>query len=253
MILTENCMQEGILRCMKLQSCVLSPEQMNLVNEFFLVGIYCFRELSDVEWDEMLFNLCFMDVLRACLVVKPLAFSAQHWDLLQCAISSWVISLDKTFALASSAEGSLSIPLALFLKSTCHITVSLASFMAHLEAESEVIGKEVPSNLLSEYKEFFSPQIFRVLLHLFHITGGTFRENCDVEPWICLGVLEPLSQVVCQMPKELALSHGLPPRLSSSGRAVLSDHLASLLNHMSVLLTSSHRCLQLAAFSVIHR
>jgi hypothetical protein len=125
---------------------------------------------------------------------------------------------------------------------------------------------DFPSNLLSEWNEFFSKGAYCLLLPLFlNITGSAFRSYffpvihgffCSEKPSLGAAdafLLPALCSAVSLCPLQHLEKHQLPAKLTADDDSGLPDDLLTLMNHFCPLLMNSHRCVQIAAFRVVFR
>ncbi|XP_048202308.1 E3 ubiquitin-protein ligase listerin [Perognathus longimembris pacificus] len=170
----------------------------------------------------------------------PLAES--EWDFIMCSMLAWLETTNENQALYS-------IPLVqLFACVSCDLACDLSAFFD--SATEDTVGN-LPVNLLSEWKEFFSQGIHSLLLPLLVTVTG---ENKDMsETSFQNAMLKPMCETLTYISKDQLLSHKLPSRLVAGQKTDLPVYLQTLLNTLVPLLLFRARPVQIAAYHMLYK
>uniref|UniRef100_A0A2K5J1C8 E3 ubiquitin-protein ligase listerin n=1 Tax=Colobus angolensis palliatus TaxID=336983 RepID=A0A2K5J1C8_COLAP len=171
---------------------------------------------------------------------SPLAES--EWDFIMCSMLAWLETTSENQALYS-------IPLVqLFACVSCDLACDLSAFFDSTTLDT--IGN-LPVNLISEWKEFFSQGIHSLLLPILVTVTG---ENKDVsETSFQNAMLKPMCETLTYISKEQLLSHKLPARLVADQKTNLPEYLQTLLNTLAPLLLFRARPVQIAVYHMLYK
>uniref|UniRef100_A0A8C6MV41 E3 ubiquitin-protein ligase listerin n=1 Tax=Mus spicilegus TaxID=10103 RepID=A0A8C6MV41_MUSSI len=176
--------------------------------------------------------------LKHCAYPLPLADS--EWDFIMCSMLAWLETTSENQALYS-------VPLVqLFACVSFDLACDLCAFFDSITPD---IVDNLPVNLISEWKEFFSKGIHSLLLPLLVNAIG---ENKDLsETSFQNAMLKPMCETLTYISKDQLLSHKLPARLVASQKTNLPEHLQTLLNTLTPLLLFRARPVQIAAYHML--
>ncbi|XP_045245148.2 E3 ubiquitin-protein ligase listerin isoform X5 [Macaca fascicularis] len=171
---------------------------------------------------------------------SPLAES--EWDFIMCSMLAWLETTSENQALYS-------IPLVqLFACVSCDLACDLSAFFDSTTLDT--VGN-LPVNLISEWKEFFSQGIHSLLLPILVTVTG---ENKDVsETSFQNAMLKPMCEALTYISKEQLLSHKLPARLVADQKTNLPEYLQTLLNTLAPLLLFRARPVQIAVYHMLYK
>lgn len=176
--------------------------------------------------------------LRCC----PPPLAEREWDFIMCAMLAWLETTRENYALRSA-------PLVQLLACvSCALACELSAFFA-----STTLGpaSQLPANLISEWKEFFSQGIHSLLLPLLVTVTGESRDTSETS--FQNAVLKPMCETLTYVPKNQLLSHKLPARLIAGQKTNLPEHLQTLLNTLAPLLLFRARPVQIAVYQMLHK
>ncbi|XP_037688795.1 E3 ubiquitin-protein ligase listerin isoform X1 [Choloepus didactylus] len=171
---------------------------------------------------------------------SPLAES--EWDFIMCSMLAWLETTSENHELYS-------VPLIqLFACVSCDLACDLSDFFDSTSLDT--IGN-LPVNLISEWKEFFSQGIHSLLLPLLvTITGGSKDTS---ETSFRNAVLKPMCETLTYITKDQLLGHKLPARLVAGQKTNFPDHLQTLLNTLAPLLLFRARPVQIAVYHMLYK
>ncbi|KAK7815684.1 hypothetical protein U0070_015613, partial [Myodes glareolus] len=170
----------------------------------------------------------------------PLAES--EWDFIMCSMLAWLETTSENQALYS-------VPLVqLFACVSFDLACDLSAFFDSVTPDT--VGN-LPVNLISEWKEFFSKGIHSLLLPLLVTAVG---ENKDLsETSFQNAMLKPMCETLTYISKDQLLSHKLPVKLVAGQKTNLPEHLQTLLNTLTPLLLFRARPVQIAAYHMLYK
>ncbi|XP_010606876.1 E3 ubiquitin-protein ligase listerin [Fukomys damarensis] len=176
--------------------------------------------------------------LRYCS--SPLAES--EWDFIMCSMLAWLETTNENQALYS-------VPLVQrFACVSCDLACDLSAFFD--SATPETIAN-LPVNLISEWKEFFSQGIHSLLLPLLVTVTG---ENKDLsETTFENAMLKPMCETLTYISKDQLLSHKLLKKLGTGPKTNLPENLQTLLNTLVPLLLFRARPVQIAVYHMLYK
>ncbi|XP_055470789.1 E3 ubiquitin-protein ligase listerin isoform X1 [Psammomys obesus] len=198
--------------------------------------------LSEASPEVLGVNIEIMRFLSLFLKHCSYPLAESEWDFVMCSMLSWLETTSENQALYS-------VPLVqLFACVSFDLACDLSAFFDSVTPDT--IGN-LPVNLLSEWKEFFSKGIHSLLLPLLVTAIG---ENKDLsETSFQNAMLKPMCETLTYISKDQLLSHKLPVRLISSQKTNLPEHLQTLLNTLTPLLLFRARPVQIAAYHMLYK
>ncbi|XP_008700006.1 E3 ubiquitin-protein ligase listerin isoform X3 [Ursus maritimus] len=171
---------------------------------------------------------------------SPLAES--EWDFIMCSMLAWLETTNENHALYS-------VPLVqLFACVSCDLACELSAFFD--SATLDTIGN-LPVNLISEWKEFFSQGIHSLLLPL--LVTVTEESEDTSETSFQNAMLKPMCETLTYIPKDQLLSQKLPSRLVAGQKTNLPEYLQTLLNTLAPLLLHRARPVQIAVYHMLYK
>ncbi|XP_005524045.1 PREDICTED: E3 ubiquitin-protein ligase listerin [Pseudopodoces humilis] len=188
------------------------------------------------------FNIEMMRYLPLLLKYSTAPLADNEWDFLMCSMLAW---LETT----SESRSLYHVPLVqIFACVSCDLASALS---AYFEAAAPDTTANLPKNLVSEWKEFFSEGIHNLLLPLLvKITGETKNAS---EGSFQNSVLTSLGEALTYISKDQLLNHKLPPKFVAGQKTNLPDKLQTLLNTLSPLLLFRARPVQVSVYHMMHK
>ncbi|XP_041266994.1 E3 ubiquitin-protein ligase listerin isoform X2 [Onychostruthus taczanowskii] len=188
------------------------------------------------------FNIEMMRYLPLLLKYSAAPLADDEWDFLMCSMLAWLETTSESHLLYH-------IPLVqIFACVSCDLASALS---AYFEAAAPDNTANLPKNLVSEWKEFFSEGIHNLLLPLLvKITGETKDAS---EGSFQNSVLSSLGEALTYISKEQFLNHKLPPKFVAGQKTNLPDKLQTLLNTLSPLLLFRARPVQVSVYHMLHK
>eukprot|EP00094_Tigriopus_californicus_P008308 TCALIF_08004-PA protein Name:"Similar to ltn1 E3 ubiquitin-protein ligase listerin (Xenopus tropicalis)" AED:0.24 eAED:0.24 QI:0/1/0.71/1/1/1/7/0/933 len=176
--------------------------------------------------------------------LSRLELKESHWDMILCSLSSWIQSIDESRKQANYTDNML-------LTGFASDVVDLVAIVAEIFAHPGQSGLLVPDHSKEEWAHFFGEGIYSVVFAMFmQMTQDLSGKDRSQH------LITRLSEALLQMPDEQLFGHHLEPLflvddVDSDG--VFPDHLVFLLNHLSPLITSDIRPLQVTSFHLLGR
>ncbi|XP_023799209.1 E3 ubiquitin-protein ligase listerin [Cyanistes caeruleus] len=188
------------------------------------------------------FNIEMMRYLPLLLKYSTAPLADNEWDFLMCSMLAW---LETT----SESRSLYHVPLVqIFACVSCDLASALS---AYFETAAPDTTANLPKNLVSEWKEFFSEGIHNLLLPLLvKITGETKNAS---EGSFQNSVLTSLGEALTYISKDQLLNHKLPPKFVAGQKTNLPDKLQTLLNTLSPLLLFRARPVQVSVYHMMHK
>nr|XP_002190030.4 E3 ubiquitin-protein ligase listerin [Taeniopygia guttata] len=188
------------------------------------------------------FNIEMMRYLPLLLKYSTAPLADNEWDFLMCSMLAWLETTSESRLLYH-------VPLVqIFACVSCDLASALS---AYFEAAAPDSTANLPKNLVSEWKEFFSEGIHNLLLPLLvKITGETKNAS---EGSFQNSVLSSLGEALTYISKEQLLNHKLPPKFVAGQKTNLPDELQTLLNTLSPLLLFRARPVQVSVYHMLHK
>ncbi|XP_055965445.1 E3 ubiquitin-protein ligase listerin [Sorex fumeus] len=198
--------------------------------------------LSEVSPEILGVNIEIMRFLSLFLKYCSSPLAESEWDFIMCSMLAWLETTNENQALYG-------VPLIqLFACVSCDLACELSAFFESTTLET--LGN-LPANLISEWKEFFSLGIHSLLLPLLVTVTG---ENKDAsERSFQNAVLKPMCETLTYIPKDQLLNHKLPARLVAGQKTNLPENLQTLLNTLAPLLLSRARPVQIAVYHMLYK
>ncbi|CAH6792493.1 E3 ubiquitin-protein ligase listerin [Phodopus roborovskii] len=198
--------------------------------------------LSEASPEVLGVNVEIMRFLSLFLKYCSCPLAESEWDFIMCSMLAWLETTSENQALYS-------VPLVqLFACVSFDLACDLSAFFDSMTPDA--IGN-LPVNLISEWKEFFSKGIHSLLLPLLVTAIG---ENKDLsETSFQNAVLKPMCETLTYISTEQLLSHKLPLRLVAGQKTNLPEHLQTLLNTLTPLLLFRARPVQIAAYHMLYK
>uniref|UniRef100_A0AAR2L438 E3 ubiquitin-protein ligase listerin n=1 Tax=Pygocentrus nattereri TaxID=42514 RepID=A0AAR2L438_PYGNA len=221
----------GSATCLKLQACDCLSPCLSILSD---LGKASAAELAlPVEM------MCFL-----CWLVdhSPTVLGSTHWDFLLCSMLAWLET-------ASESSGAFWNPwVQQFVCANCELIVRLTDFFIALPAG---VAEQLPSELSSEWQEFFVEGIHNLLLPLLVKIPVEFPE--PDEPLFPMAVVVAVGNALSYIPIQLLTQNKLPARFVADQNSSLPDALQTLLNTLGPLLLFKARPLQLAVYHMLHK
>ncbi|XP_008588259.1 PREDICTED: E3 ubiquitin-protein ligase listerin [Galeopterus variegatus] len=198
--------------------------------------------LSEARPEELGVNIEIIRFLSLFLKYCSSPLAESEWDFIMCSMLAWLETTSENQALYS-------VPLVqLFACVSCDLACDLSAFFD--SPTPDIIGN-LPVNLISEWKGFFSQGIHSLLLPiLVTITG----ENKDIsETSFQNAMLKPMCETLTYISKDQLLSHKLPARLVAGQKTNLPEYLQTLLNTLAPLLLFRARPVQIAVYHMLYK
>ncbi|XP_036059255.1 E3 ubiquitin-protein ligase listerin [Onychomys torridus] len=198
--------------------------------------------LSEASPEVLGVNIEIMRFLSLFLKYCSYPLAESEWDFIMCSMLSWLETTSENQALYS-------VPLVqLFACVSFDLACDLSAFFDSITPDT---AGNLPVNLISEWKEFFSQGIHSLLLPLLVTATG---ENKDLsETSFQNAMLKPMCETLTYMSKDQLLSHKLPVRLVTGQKTNLPEHLQTLLNTLTPLLLFRARPVQIAAYHMLYK
>ncbi|XP_066196711.1 E3 ubiquitin-protein ligase listerin [Sylvia atricapilla] len=188
------------------------------------------------------FNIEMMRYLPLLLQYSTAPLADNEWDFLMCSMLAWLETTSESRLLYH-------VPLVqIFACVSCDLASALSTYF---EAAAPDTTANLPKNLVSEWKEFFSEGIHNLLLPLLvKITGETKNAS---EGSFQNSVLTSLGEALTYISKDQLLNHKLPPKFVAGQKTNLPDKLQTLLNTLSPLLLFRARPVQVSVYHMLHK
>ncbi|XP_007639944.1 E3 ubiquitin-protein ligase listerin isoform X1 [Cricetulus griseus] len=198
--------------------------------------------LSEASPEVLGVNIEIMRFLSLFLKYCSCPLAESEWDFIMCSMLAWLETTSENQALYS-------VPLVqLFACVSFDLACDLSAFFDSMTPD--IIGN-LPVNLISEWKEFFSKGIHSLLLPLLVTAIG---ENKDLsETSFQNAMLKPMCETLTYISKDQLLSHKLPVRSVAGQKTNLPEHLQTLLNTLTPLLLFRARPVQIAAYHMLYK
>ncbi|GAB5576324.1 E3 ubiquitin-protein ligase listerin isoform X1 [Prionailurus iriomotensis] len=165
-----------------------------------------------------------------------------EWDFIMCSMLAWLETTRENHTLYS-------VPLVqLFACVSCDLACELSAFFDSTTLDT--IGN-LPVNLISEWKEFFSQGIHNLLLPLLVTVTGESKDTSETS--FQNAVLKPMCETLTYIPKDQLLSQKLPSKLVAGQKTNLPEYLQTLLNTLAPLLLYRARPVQIAVYHMLYK
>ncbi|XP_068000577.1 E3 ubiquitin-protein ligase listerin [Melanerpes formicivorus] len=188
------------------------------------------------------FNIEMIRYLPLLLKHSTAPLAESEWDFIMCSMLAWLETTSENRSLYH-------VPLVqIFACVSCDLASALS---AYFEAATPETTGNLPVNLISEWKEFFSEGIHNLLLPLLvKVTGETKNasEGCFQN-----AVLTSLGEALTYISKDQLLNHKLPAKFVAGQKTNLPDKLQTLLNTLSPLLLFRARPVQISVYHMLYK
>ncbi|XP_074957449.1 E3 ubiquitin-protein ligase listerin isoform X1 [Phalacrocorax aristotelis] len=188
------------------------------------------------------FNIEMIRYLPLLLKYSTAPLADNEWDFIMCSMLAWLETTSENRSLYH-------VPLVqIFACVSCDLASALS---AYFEAATPETTENLPANLISEWKEFFSEGIHNLLLPLLvKITGETKNAS---EGSFQNSVLTSLGEALTYISKDQLLNHKLPAKFVAGQKTNLPDKLQTLLNKLSPLLLFRARPVQISVYHMLYK
>uniref|UniRef100_A0A8C0HMZ5 E3 ubiquitin-protein ligase listerin n=1 Tax=Buteo japonicus TaxID=224669 RepID=A0A8C0HMZ5_9AVES len=188
------------------------------------------------------FNIEMIRYLPLLLKYSTAPLADNEWDFIMCSMLAWLETTSENCSLYH-------VPLVqIFACVSCDLASALS---AYFEAAAPETTENLPVNLISEWKEFFSEGIHNLLLPLLvKVTGET--KNASEGPFQN-SVLTSLGEALTYISKDQLLNHKLPAKFVAGQKTNLPDKLQTLLNTLSPLLLFRSRPIQISVYHMLYK
>nr|KAF6475095.1 listerin E3 ubiquitin protein ligase 1 [Rousettus aegyptiacus] len=198
--------------------------------------------LSEVSPEILGVNIEIIRFLSLFLKYCSSPLAENEWDFVVCSMLAWLETTSENYALYS-------VPLVqLFACVSCDLACELSAFFDSTTLDA--VGN-LPVNLISEWKEFFSQGIHSLLLPLLVTVTGESKDTSETS--FQNAMLKPMCETLTYIPKDQLLSHKLPARLVAGQKTNLPEHLQTLLNTLAPLLLFRARPVQIAVYHMLYK
>uniref|UniRef100_A0A8C3LMT7 E3 ubiquitin-protein ligase listerin n=1 Tax=Chrysolophus pictus TaxID=9089 RepID=A0A8C3LMT7_CHRPC len=188
------------------------------------------------------FNIEMIRYLPLLLRYSTAPLADNEWDFIMCSMLAWLETTSENHSLYH-------VPLVqIFACVSCDLASALN---AYFEPAAPKTTENLPVNLVSEWKEFFSEGIHNLLLPLFvKVTGET---KTATEGSFQNSVLTSLGEALTYVSKDQLLNHKLPAKFVAGQKTNLPDNLQTLLNTLSPLLLFRARSVQVSVYHMLYK
>ncbi|KAM6310361.1 E3 ubiquitin-protein ligase listerin [Aegotheles albertisi] len=188
------------------------------------------------------FNIEMIRYLPLLLKYSTAPLADNEWDFIMCSMLAWLETTSENHSLYH-------VPLVqIFACVSCDLASALS---AYFEAAAPETTENLPVNLISEWKEFFSEGIHNLLLPLLvKVTGETKTAS---EGSFQNSVLTSLGEALKYISKDQLLNHKLPAKFVAGQKTNLPDKLQTLLNTLSPLLLFQARPVQISVYHMLYK
>ncbi|KFQ04198.1 E3 ubiquitin-protein ligase listerin, partial [Leptosomus discolor] len=190
------------------------------------------------------FNIEMIRYLPLLLKYSTVPLADNEWDFIMCSMLAWLETTSENHSLYH-------VPLVqIFACVSCDLASALS---AYFEAAAPETTENLPVNLISEWKEFFSEGIHNLLLPLLaKVTGNGETKNAS-EGSFQNSVLTSLGEALTYISKDQLLNHKLPAKFVAGQKTNLPDKLQTLLNTLSPLLLFWARPVQISVYHMLYK
>ncbi|KAM9333735.1 E3 ubiquitin-protein ligase listerin [Pholidichthys leucotaenia] len=187
-----------------------------------------------------------VEVMRfLCWLVShcPTVLGGGQWDFLLCSMLAWLET-------ASENVSSLWNPwVQLFVCENVTLIVKLNQFFASLSSSG--LLEKLPTELASEWTDFFVDGIYNLMLHLPVKITNAFTEPDD--PVFPMVALQSVGLALSYVPVQQLSQNSLPPRFVVDQKTNLPEQLQTLLNTFCPLLLFKARPLQITVYHILEK
>ncbi|XP_022618453.1 E3 ubiquitin-protein ligase listerin [Seriola dumerili] len=213
-------------------------EWRNSKEDWFLFS----SDLSKATAEQLNLAVEMMRFLSWLVARCPTVLGSSQWDFLLCSMLAWLET-------ASENVSSLWNPwVQLFVCENAALIVKLNQFFG---SSSPDVLQELPSELATEWTEFFVEGIYNLLLPLPVNITDTFTEPDD--PAFPSAVLESAGVALTYVPVQQLNQNSLPPQFIADQKTNLPEPLQTLLNTFCPLLLFKARPLQITVYNLLEK
>ncbi|KAL4608591.1 E3 ubiquitin-protein ligase listerin isoform X2 [Arapaima gigas] len=206
-------------------------------------GLFLFNsDLKKVSAGLLSLNVEMMRFLCWVTNHSPAVLRDTQWDMLLCSMLAWLETATENTATFWNPW------VQLFVCENCELIVALSKFFSSLPAG---VADQLPSDLTSEWEEFFMDGIHTRLLPLLVKITEEFTDPDD--PLFPLPVVRSVGEALCYIPVSLLTDNKLPARFVAAQRTNLPEQLQTLLNTLAPLLLFKARPVQLTVYHVLDK
>nr|XP_060626438.1 E3 ubiquitin-protein ligase listerin [Anolis sagrei ordinatus] len=185
-----------------------------------------------------------IEVIRfiSLLLNNPPALLESEWDFVMCSMLA---------CLETTSESQAVFPQALvqvFACASCDLSFALS---AYFQAATPEIIEKLPTNLMTEWQEFFSEGIHSLLLPL--LVKITRKEKDTLETSFQSSMLKSLGKALTYISKDQLLNNKLPAKFVAGQKTNLPDKLQTLLNTLFPLLLFRSRPVQITVYQMLNK
>lgn len=250
-----DCVQ-GVWACLSVLHCCCLQAQTAIEKEILLAVVATMLEWRNTKEEWFLFNsdlgkssaahlalpVEMMRFLSWLVRHSPTVLGSTHWDFLLCSMLAWLETARE------SSKAFWNPWVQQFVHANCELIVTLTEFFTAPPAD---VAETLPTELITEWQEFFFEGVHNLLLPLLVKIPVEFPE--PDEPTFPLAVVESVGEALKYIPVQLLTHNTLPARFIADQKSNLPDALQTLLNTLTPLLLFKCRPLQLTIYNMLHK
>ncbi|CAM5079418.1 unnamed protein product [Eretmochelys imbricata] len=188
------------------------------------------------------FNIEMIRYFPLLLKYSTFPLMDNEWDFVMCSMLAWLETTRENHSLYH-------VPLVqIFACVSCDLASALS---AYFQAATPEAIKNLPMNLISEWKEFFCEGIHNLLLTLLVKVTGESKDASEKS--FQNSILKSLGEVLTYISKDQLLNHKLPAKFVAGQKTNLPDNLQTLLNTLSPLLLFRARPVQITVYHMLYK
>ncbi|XP_042314086.1 E3 ubiquitin-protein ligase listerin [Sceloporus undulatus] len=176
------------------------------------------------------------------LLNNPSSLLESEWDFVMCSMLAWLETMSESQAVFPQAL------VQVFACVSCDLSVALS---AYFQTATPEITEKLPTNLMTEWQEFFSEGIHSLLLPL--LVKITRKEKDVLETSFQNSVLKSLGKALTYISKDQLLNNKLPAKFVAGQKTNLPNKLQTLLNTLSPLLLFRSRLVQITVYQMLNK
>ncbi|XP_074853382.1 E3 ubiquitin-protein ligase listerin isoform X2 [Carettochelys insculpta] len=235
-----SCLRNGSIDCRELLPGILKiiMSWRNDSEDSFLFSC----NLKEATPQLLGFNIEMIRYLPLLLKYPTSPLVDNEWDFIMCSMLAW---LETT----SESPSLYHVPLVqIFACVSCDLASALSAYFQTVTPEAIT---NLPVNLITEWKEFFSEGIHNLLLTLLVKVTGESKDASEKS--FQNSVLQSLGEVLTYISKDQLLNHKLPAKFVAGQKTNLPDNLQTLLNTLSPLLLFRARPVQITIYRMLYK
>uniref|UniRef100_A0A8D0GZQ3 E3 ubiquitin-protein ligase listerin n=1 Tax=Sphenodon punctatus TaxID=8508 RepID=A0A8D0GZQ3_SPHPU len=235
-----SCLNDGSIECKELLPGILKiiMSWRNDYGDSFLFSC----NLKEASPQLLAFNIEMIRYLSLLQKRSSSRLADSEWDFILCSMLAWLETTSESRALYH-------VPLVqIFACVSCDLASALS---AYFQAAATEVTENLPVNLQSEWKEFFSEGIHSLLLPLLVKITGESKDASETS--FQNSVLKSLGDVLTYISKDQLLNHKLPAKFVAGQKTNLPDKLQTLLNTLSPLLLFKARPVQITVYHMLYK